>query len=117
MPSFAHLTAVLALTGTALSTPVQFGKRSGFTIQQVENEKVLRNGPAQIVKTLRKYGMPVPLELLDAAAARTQVAASSGQNGSETATPSDQYDSSYLCPVTVGSSQVQLDFDTGSADL
>jgi aspergillopepsin I len=28
-----------------------------------------------------------------------------------------QYDSEYLCPVTVGSQTLNLDFDTGSSDL
>ena len=37
--------------------------------------------------------------------------------GSEPANPSDDYDSSYLSPVTIGTTTVNLDFDTGSADL
>ena len=37
--------------------------------------------------------------------------------GSDPANPSDDYDSSYLSPVTIGSTTVNLDFDTGSADL
>lgn len=28
-----------------------------------------------------------------------------------------QYDSEYLCPVTVGGQTLNLDFDTGSSDL
>jgi hypothetical protein len=28
-----------------------------------------------------------------------------------------QYDSEYLCPVTVGGQMLNLDFDTGSSDL
>ena len=45
---------------------------------------------------------------------KTVTAASTG---SEPANPSDEYDSSYLGPVTIGSTTVNLDFDTGSADL
>jgi hypothetical protein len=44
---------------------------------------------------------------------KTVTAASTG----EPANPSDEYDSSYLSPVTIGSTTVNLDFDTGSADL
>jgi aspergillopepsin I len=36
--------------------------------------------------------------------------------GTVAASP-DQYDAEYLCPVTIGSTTLNLDFDTGSADL
>lgn len=47
---------------------------------------------------------------------KTVSAAATG-SGSEPANPNDEYDSSYLSPVTIGSTTVNLDFDTGSADL
>ena len=37
-------------------------------------------------------------------------------SGSVTATPADS-DQFYLCPVTIGGQTLNLDFDTGSADL
>jgi hypothetical protein len=73
-------------------------------------------GAAQVVKTLRKYGKTVPESLIAAADASATVQADA-DTGTDPAVPSDQYDSSYLSPVTVGSSTVHLDFDTGSADL
>ena len=117
MPTFAHLTAALALTGTALSNPVQLNKRGAFTVEQVQHGTYLKNGPEQKVKALRKYGKPVPQSLLDAAENRANVFAVADVNGSEPAVPGDEYDSSYLSPVTLGSKTVQLDFDTGSSDL
>lgn len=45
------------------------------------------------------------------------VNAAAATSGSEPANPSDEYDSSYLSPVTVGTANLNLDFDTGSADL
>ncbi|KAI8932808.1 hypothetical protein NX059_010294 [Plenodomus lindquistii] len=120
MPSIVSLTAALALVGAVVASPVE--KRSAFSVEQVKHTTFLKNGPAQKVKTLRKYGKPVPQSLLAAANSRAAVAdevtaaAAPGQ-GSDPAVPSDQYDSSYLSPVTIGTTQVELDFDTGSADL
>ena len=54
----------------------------------------------------RKYGKNMPAD----------VAAASSDDGTGTATPT-QYDSSYLVPVNVGGSTLNLDFDTGSSDL
>jgi aspergillopepsin I len=113
MPSFTYLTAALALTSAVVATPVQ--KRDTFSVEQVKHSVHLKNGPAQVAKTLRKYGKVVPQHIQAAADARanTVTAASTG----EPANPSDEYDSSYLSPVTIGSTTVNLDFDTGSADL
>lgn len=119
MPSIVSLTAALALLGAVAASPVE--KRSAFSVKQVPHTTYLKNGPAQKVKTLRKYGKPVPRSLLAAAESRAAVVeaftAAAADSGSDPAVPSDQYDSSYLSPVTVGSTTVELDFDTGSADL
>lgn len=45
-----------------------------------------------------------------------KAAAKAAQKGSVAASP-EAYDQSYLCPVTVGNQTLNLDFDTGSADL
>lgn len=116
MPSFAHLTAALALAGSAVATPVQLDKRATFSVQQVERTTYLKNGAEQKVKTLRKYGKPVPQSLLDAVE-NAAVFSIEDVNGSAPAVPGDQYDSLYLSPVTIGSTTLQLDFDTGSSDL
>ncbi|KAF2143407.1 uncharacterized protein K452DRAFT_225302 [Aplosporella prunicola CBS 121167] len=62
-----------------------------------------------MLKTYQKYGAQAPSDVQSAAAAST--------TGTVNASPEDQYDSLYLCPVDIGGSTLQLDFDTGSADL
>jgi aspergillopepsin I len=65
-----------------------------------------------MMKTYNKYakvGASPPPAVVKAAAAATQ-------SGSVSANP-EAYDQSYLCPVTVGGRTLNLDFDTGSADL
>ncbi|KAF1844366.1 aspartic protease PEP1 [Cucurbitaria berberidis CBS 394.84] len=120
MPSFAHLTAALALVGTSLSTPVQLNKREAFSVEQVQRGTYLKNGPAQLVKALRKHGKPVPQSLLDAAENRANAAnvfSLADVNGTVPAVPNDENDSLYLSPVTIAGNTLHLDFDTGSADL
>ncbi|KAF2492385.1 Asp-domain-containing protein [Lophium mytilinum] len=107
MPSFASLTALVAAVGLVAASPVSLEKRKAFTVEQVEKGKFIRNGAASVASTYLKYGKAVPANIAAAAAAQGSVAAS----------PSDEYDSSYLCPVDVGGTTMELDFDTGSADL
>ncbi|KAF2165915.1 hypothetical protein M409DRAFT_66870 [Zasmidium cellare ATCC 36951] len=59
--------------------------------------------------TYTKYHRPAPEHVQKAAAA-------DAGTGSVSAT-AEQYDSEYICPVTVGNDQLNLDFDTGSSDL
>lgn len=120
MPSFTALTAALALTTAVVASPIEAKK--GFSVQQVEKKIFAKNGPKTIVKTLRKFGKPVPAHILAAAelGPSDEVLTALAANGSEPAVPGDAYDSLYLSPVTIGSTNpqtLQLDFDTGSADL
>ena len=71
MPSFTYLTAALALATAVVATPVQ--KRDAFTVEQVKHSVHLKNGPAQVAKTLRKYGKVVPSHIKSAADARANV--------------------------------------------
>jgi hypothetical protein len=114
MPSFTYLTAALVLAGSVVATPIE--KRDAFTVEQVARGTFRKNGPAQMAKTYRKFGKTVPDHIL-AAAENTATVQAAADTGSDPAVPSDQYDSSYLSPVTVGSNTLHLDFDTGSADL
>ncbi|ORY13823.1 aspartic peptidase domain-containing protein [Clohesyomyces aquaticus] len=109
MPSITSLTAIVALLGLVAASPVDIEKRKTFTLAQVERKQFLKNGAASKAKTFRKFGLAVPDNVLAAAAA--------GPTGSAPAVPADQYDSLYLSPVDVGGTTLQLDFDTGSADL
>ncbi|KAF2683636.1 acid protease [Lentithecium fluviatile CBS 122367] len=117
MPSFTSFTAALALTGAAIANPISLHKRS-FSVEQVERTTFIKNGPAQVIKTLRKFGKTVPEHIQKAADIGPSGEVSTlGENGSAPAVPGDAYDSLYLSPVTLGNTTVQLDFDTGSSDL
>lgn len=90
----------------------------------------LRNGVMALDKTMRKYGIQPPQELSDAAtqqknaitsgaAASTneKVAVGGGtESGSVVANPM-LHDQEYLSPVVIGGQTLNLDVDTGSADL
>lgn len=115
MAPIASILAFAGLAGLAVSSPMeQLDKRrtQKFTLNQAATGRTkLRSGPIEVAKTLKKFGAAVP-EHVQAAAA----AAAGSQEGSVTATP-EEYDSEYLCPVSVGGTTLMLDFDTGSADL
>ncbi|KAF1990531.1 Asp-domain-containing protein [Aulographum hederae CBS 113979] len=108
MPSFSSIAAFTGLASLALATPVDLQKRSEFSIKQVAHGSKVKSGPISMQKTLLKYSKPVPEKVAAAAAAAA--------SGSVEASP-EQYDSEYLCPVSVGGTTLMLDFDTGSADL
>jgi aspergillopepsin I len=94
-------------------------KGNSFSVEQVPRSTYLKNGPEQKIKALRKHGKAVPQSLVEAAQNRASntVVAAAAASGSVPAAPNDAYDSAYLSPVTIGSTTVHLDFDTGSADL
>ncbi|CAN9122570.1 unnamed protein product [Alternaria alternata] len=119
MPSFAKLTAAFAFASTVVATPVQLNKGTSFSVEQVPRSTYLKNGPEQKIKALRKHGKAVPQSLVEAAQNRASntVVAAAAASGSVPAAPNDEYDSAYLSPVTVGTTTVHLDFDTGSSDL
>ncbi|KAF1995606.1 acid protease [Amniculicola lignicola CBS 123094] len=111
MPSISScITALVAFLAIVDASPVELQKRR-FSLNQVHRKFVLRNGAEQRAKTLRKYGHKVPANILKAA----RLAAPT--NGTAPAVPVDEYDSLYLTPVLLGNTTVQLDIDTGSADL
>ena len=96
-----------AATLVHMASAVPYDKRAGtFSVQQKLNEKFVANGPAAYAKALKKFGKPLPADLAKA----------TGNDGSVTASP-QQFDEDYLCPVSIGGQTLNLDFDTGSADL
>lgn len=102
---------VASATLTIAAPAAELMGRSTFQLEQVSAGKVFKSGPVAMMKTYNKYanvGAVAPADVVSAAAAV--------QSGSVTANP-EQYDESYLCPVSVGGQTLQLDFDTGSADL
>lgn len=112
MVVFSKFTVALAgMASVASAVPTGVPNRKGFTVNQqvrpVTNATKTRtlNLPGIYAKSLAKYGVAVPANVKAAA-----------ESGSATATP-EEYDLEYLTPVDVGGTTLNLDFDTGSADL
>lgn len=95
---------ISALAPTSLAAPAPVKRGTSFTVNQGP-EKPYQAGPVILQKAYSKYNKVAPEAVQKAAS-----------NGSVTATP-EQYDAEYLCPVTIGGQTLNLDFDTGSADL
>lgn len=107
MNSFTFVLALSALASSAVARPApssQATTRKGFTFEQ-SVPKPFQSGPQRLQQTYLKYNSAVPPAVKAAA-----------ESGSVTANP-EQFDEEYLCPVSVGGQTLNLDFDTGSADL
>ncbi|KAF2666170.1 aspartic protease pep1 [Microthyrium microscopicum] len=106
MHGIKSIAAIAGLASLAVASPVEKRATPGsFQIKQVQTGQKLAVGAVAYQKAYQKYNKAVPA-----------VVAAAAQQGAVTATP-EQYDSEYLCPVTVGANTLNLDFDTGSADL
>ncbi|KAJ5098665.1 hypothetical protein N7532_005666 [Penicillium argentinense] len=107
MVVFSKVTAVLAGIASVTSA-VPMGGKNKFTINQsvrpVTKARTI-NLPGMYANALSKYGATIPTGVKAAA-----------DSGSATTTPEDN-DIEYLTPVNVGGTTLNLDFDTGSADL
>lgn len=109
MHTLTTLLAGACLASVALSKPVpQVATKKGFTVTG-SVAKPLPAYPIQLANAFRKYGKPVPEHVAAAAASATT-------SGRVPATP-EASDVAYLCPVNIGGQTLNLDFDTGSADL
>ncbi|KAI4794806.1 aspartyl protease [Aureobasidium sp. EXF-8846] len=111
---------VASLISSAVASPVDVtgkktvsiadikGKKT-FTVQQVLAKKQAMQAPAlSMLRTYAKYSAAPPTQLKAAGAAI--------QAGTVQANP-QHYDMSYLCQVSVGGQMLNLNFDSGSADL
>ncbi len=127
-------TFLCLLETLAVVSGIPTQKRSSYKVDRLQNPQYTgRNGPRSLLKSLRKYRMPVPDSLLEAAGTQDDLVVGRGlmqtgkrQNsrsgmkngtvGIVTATPIIN-DLEYLCPVEIGGQTVYLDFDTGSSDF
>ena len=98
-------TAAAGVVAAPFTHPASGAKT--FSIPAVHNDNFHRNGTAAMLKAYAKYGLK-PTHPDSVLAKR--------QDGSVTASPV-QNDVEYLCQVTIGCQNLNLDFDTGSADL
>lgn len=114
MHSLITAAALVATASLSLAAPAPAPAQvsSKFEVQQVQVGTIRKNGPLQMAKTYKKFahvGAVAPPDVVRAAEA-------AGQTGTVAANP-EQYDQAYICPVTIGSQTLHLDFDTGSSDL
>ncbi|XXG95222.1 hypothetical protein Hte_001482 [Hypoxylon texense] len=145
MQPLSNLVLLFGLLALASASPARIQKRGVYKVERVPNPNYTgRNGPRALLKTLRKYRMPIPAALTSAAsqsnemiskrqnrrkgkghkqkggaaagAAGGATAAATNGTGSVTATP-EANDVEYLAPVTIGGQTLNLDFDSGSSDL
>lgn len=107
MHLFPHLAIALAFSLLTTASPLEKRGKSTFTIHQGIVKPNKLSGPAAVAAVYGKYNRTPPPDVKAAAA---------NNDGTVTATP-EQYDSEYLCPVNIGGQVLNLDFDTGSADL
>ncbi|KAF9630915.1 Peptidase A1 [Lasiodiplodia theobromae] len=99
--------------GAVLSRPTN----EGFRINQVPYGTSSRNGPAALAAVYTKRGFQAPEYVQRAVSRAVQLGSDDASSGSVPALSQNVYDVAYKCPVTLGSSQVYLDFDSGSSDL
>lgn len=107
MRSHERLTAALFLICSVHCSPVEIRGKKAFTVPQTVAKASIKSGPAALAAVYGKFGKAVPANVSAAAA---------NNDGTVVASPT-QYDSEYLCPVTIGGQTLNLDFDTGSSDL
>jgi hypothetical protein len=84
---------------------------STFSATAVHNANFVRNGTAALLKAYAKHHLTPTKEMPESFLAALQ----KRQDGSATAVPSDGVE--YLVSTSVGGQSLNLDFDTGSADL
>ncbi|KAK4202373.1 penicillopepsin [Triangularia verruculosa] len=103
-----------------------------FKVDRLINDNFQgHNGPRQLLKAYRKHSLPIPDGLEDAAERETQrrrsakreiMLKSANSNvkaanvGVVAATP-ELGDVEYLSPISIGGQTINVDFDSGSADL
>lgn len=103
---------VLALAVAAQAAPTSnvIGSKS-FSAPAIHNPNFVRNGSAALMKAYAKHHLTPTKEL--PAAFLNELG--KRQDGSATASPSNGVE--YLVSTSVGGQSLNLDFDTGSADL
>ena len=111
------IATILALALAAQAAPTERAASGSFSIPAVHNVNHVRNGTAAMLKAYKKFNLKPSAEQELSNAFWNELSLSrKRQDGSATASP-DPDNVEYLVPVTVGGQTLNLDFDTGSADL
>jgi hypothetical protein len=109
--------SILALVATALALPsslpveerTTIATNKVFTVSQAKNMKFVKNGRRALAKAHHRYSITPTRN-------SSSVLKRSKSHGTVAATPEGS-DVEYLCPVTIDGQVLNLDFDSGSADL
>lgn len=110
MQTFVSLLAAGMLASQTLANPLPRSASSAGKFEVKQSVPVKgKTGVQKLAAVYAKYGKTAPENVRVAAA-------NGGGTGSVTATP-ESGDTEYLCSVDVGGQTLNLDFDTGSADL
>ncbi|KAI1383825.1 acid protease [Hypoxylon trugodes] len=148
MQSYAKLLFIFGLLALTSASPTKIQKRGVYKVERVANPDFTgRNGPRALLKTLRKYRMPIPAALAGAATQQNEMiskrqnrrkgkgkgrggaskggaagaagaATGAATNGTGLVTATPEAnDVEYLAPVNIGGQTLNLDFDSGSSDL
>ncbi|KAK4188853.1 penicillopepsin [Podospora australis] len=115
-------------------------QKQSFKVERVRNEEFRgHNGPRQLLKAYRKYGLPISPELVEAVnlqeeerleelqrtdlqrramfkSKRPRTNEKGTSSGIVAARP-ESGDIEFLSPITIGGQTITVDFDSGSADL
>ncbi|KAI1816270.1 secreted aspartic proteinase precursor [Poronia punctata] len=108
-----------SLAGFASATPMVQPKIGTITVSQVANTNFRPHGPAQMAKTLAKYGVSLPDGLARTLANLDALRLINARDSGIAEARPEQYDIEYLTPVKIGTppQTLNLDFDSGSSDL
>lgn len=103
---------VLALAVAAQAAPTNNVRNTKSFSAPAVHKGIVRNGTASMLKAYAKYNLKPTLDM--PAAFMNELG--KRQDSSTTAVPTSG-DSEYLVEVSVGGQTLNLDFDSGSADL
>ena len=113
--------SLLALAIGVQAAPVDVNPTSlegskAFSAPAVYNPNFKRNGTAALLKAYAKHKLTPTKDFTAAFHSALSSSTQKRQDGSAPAIPTE-YDSEYLVSTSVGGQTLNLDFDTGSADL
>lgn len=129
MVVFSKVATALAGVSLVAAAPAQQStarSSTNFSLNQIARSGTKASFASQYAHALTKHGKPVPENLRKAAqrASLPKIGGvvsgatddPSGKNASDTTTPVED-DELYVTPINVGGNVLNLDIDTGSADL
>ena len=124
--SLAPLLAITFLLSITAGAPTELERRSFKVHQKRHDFNPSRSGTAAMDRAYRKFGFPVSGTMPANTLSRRKICNRTvdGENIlhnslaiSKVAASAQEADAEFLSPITIGGQTVNLDFDTGSADM